>query len=181
MAAEAFAVWITGLPASGKSTIAAVLKTLLDQVGIGAIVLESDELRRTLTPDPHYDEAERDAFYRRMIAMGEVLVGKGVPVIFDATANRRKWREEARCAIPRFLEVYVDTPLEVCAARDPKGIYRMAREGAAQFVPGVQMAYEVPLRPDIVVDGRAEASGSARRILECLAEPGWLQSADPAA
>lgn len=175
MAAEAFALWITGLPASGKSTVTSRLKSMLADRGIDAMVLESDELRRTLTPGPNYDDAERERFYRRMISMGENLVSKGIPVIFDATANRSAWRQAARCAIPRFLEVFVDTPLKVCVARDPKGIYRRAREGTAQFVPGVQSAFEPPERPDVVIDGQADAAESAAKILGRLHVLGWVQ------
>lgn len=127
----AFAVWITGLPASGKSTLAAAVKAQLAARGVDVAVLESDELRKIFTPEPHYDERERDAFYRQMVYIGVLLTSHGVTVLFDATANRRAYRQMARGQIPRFLEVYVDTPLETCLARDPKGIYRQARGGEA--------------------------------------------------
>lgn len=151
MASEpAFAVWITGLPASGKSTLASALQRQLKARGIEAAVLESDALRRILTPQPTYDANERDHFYRAMIHIGRTLAEQGVPVIFDATANRRAWREQARCLIPRFIEVYAECPLEVCMARDPKGIYRRAR-CAAGTVPGLQEPYEAPEHPDVVI------------------------------
>ena len=171
---EAFAVWITGIPASGKSTLTRALKTLLDARGIAVAVLESDQLREILTPEPRYDEKERATFYGQMTSIGALLVRQGVPVIFDATANRREWREAARRAIPRFIEVYVDSPLEVCMDRDPKGIYRQAREGAASSVPGLQDAYEPPERPDIIVRGDREApDDAARRIIGTLIERGY--------
>jgi len=132
---QAFAVWITGLPASGKSTLAAAVKAHLAARGVDVVVLESDALRKVFTPDPRYDEKERDAFYRQMVYVGALLASHGVPVIFDATANRRAYREMARQQIPRFLEVYVDSRLETCVARDPKGIYRSALHGGANTVP----------------------------------------------
>src|ERR1019366_35969 len=89
----AFAVWISGLPASGKSTLTRALNTQLAGRGIDVAVLESDELRPVFTPDPHYDENERATFYRQITYIGALLVRHGVPVIFDATANRRVWRE----------------------------------------------------------------------------------------
>lgn len=134
---NAFAIWVTGLPASGKSTLVAALKTQLADRGIDAAVLESDVLRAILTVKPHYDEQEREAFYRQMVYIGTLLAQHGVPVIFDATANRRAYRDQARSQIPRFLEVYVNSPLEICIARDPKGIYRKAREDEAGSVPGL--------------------------------------------
>src|SRR5579872_285000 len=117
---DAFAVWLTGLPASGKSTIAASLRAQLNGRGIDAAVLESDELRKIFTPHPRYDPEERDTFYRQMVYLGTLLTQHGVPVLFDATANRRAYRDWARQQIPKFLEVYVDCPLAACMARDPK-------------------------------------------------------------
>jgi adenylylsulfate kinase len=132
-------------------------------------VLESDELRRILTPHPRYDEEERDAFYGAMIHIGALLLRHGVSVIFDATANLRRYRDRARESLPRFLEVYVDCPIEVCEARDPKGLYRKARRGELDSLPGVQAPFEPPLHPDVVVRGdREEPDSSARRVLAAL-------------
>lgn len=133
---DSFAVWITGLPASGKSTIAAKLTAQLSAQGVDVALLESDELRKIFTPHPRYDPEERDTFYRQMVYLGVLLTQHGVPVIFDATANRRVYRDWARQQISKFLEVYVECPLATCIARDPKGIYRRAREGGAETVPG---------------------------------------------
>jgi len=98
------------------------LKAQLADRGIDAAVLESDVLRQIFTLHPRYDEQEREAFYRQMVYIGTLLTRHGVPVIFDATANRRCYRDRAREEIPRVIEGYVDGPLEICVARDPKGI-----------------------------------------------------------
>lgn len=143
--------------------------------GVDAAILESDELRKILTPQPSYDEAERDQFYRAIIYTGTLLANHGVPVIFDATANRRVWRDEARRAISRFLEVYVDCPLEVCIARDPKGIYRRGRESAKGTVPGLHEPYEAPEQPDIVIHcDRDDPEAAAARIVDKLIAAGFL-------
>ncbi len=164
MADEAFAVWITGLPASGKSTVSKALAAGLRARGVHVEVLESDELRKILTPRARYDEAERETFYTQMAFIGALLVRHGVTVIFDATANKRIYRDQARRQIQRFLEVYVDTPLEVCMRRDPKGIYR-----GSNNVPGLQAVYEPPHDPDLVIHGdREKPEEAARRIVERL-------------
>lgn len=170
-----FAVWITGLPASGKSTLAAALSRELSSRGANIAVLESDALRKILTPSPRYDEEERAVFYGAVAYMGRLLTDHGVSVIFDATANRRAHRDRAREGIARFLEVYVECPLDVCLSRDPKGIYRRGIAGEASGVPGLQAEYEPPLSPDVVVRGdREDPRDAARRISAVLAARGYL-------
>lgn len=172
---DACGVWLTGLPASGKSTVARALKSALDARGVNCAVLESDVLRGVLTPRPRYDDEERDTFYRQMVYIGTLLTRHGVAVIFDATANRRIYRDRARQEISKFLEVYVDTPLDVCMSRDPKGIYRNADAGVNSSVPGLQAEYEPPLSPEAVLHGDAEApEESAQRIMALLADKGYL-------
>ncbi len=170
-----FAVWITGLPASGKSTLARALIAALAARGVRAALLESDALRPVFTPRPTYSEEERDAFYGALAFVGGLLCEHGVPVIFDATANRRRYRDAARAAIPRFLEVFVDSPLEVCATRDPKGLYAKARAGGTATLPGAGADYEPPRHAEVVVRGDADRpEESARRIVAALAARGWL-------
>ena len=171
-----FAVWITGLPASGKSTVTAALQKELALRGLKVAVLESDALRKILTPRPRYDEEERNVFYGALAHVGRLLTEHGVPVIFDATANRRAYRDRARDAIARFLEVFVDCPLDVCISRDPKGIYRRGREGSASGVPGMDAVYEPPDSPDVTVRGDEEAPArAARRIVDKLIETGYVK------
>lgn len=172
--APAFAVWITGLPASGKSTVARELESQLREAGIDPVVLESDALRTILTPEPTYAPDERDRFYRQLADIGALIARQGIPVIFDATANRRAYRDRARAAIPRFLEVFVDSPLALCRSRDPKGIYRSADSSRASTVPGVQTPYEPPLAPGLVLDGVAAPGHSASRIVAKIREVGWI-------
>ncbi len=173
----AFALWITGLPASGKSTLAAAVARQLAAHGVDAAVLESDTLRRVFTPHPSYDEEERDNFYRQMVYVGQLLTEHGVPVIFDATANRRIYRSWAREQIPRFLEVYVQCPMAICRSRDPKGIYRKAQESSVNRVPGLQAVYEPPEMPDLIVSGGQEVPDvAAQRVIAKLVEEGYLES-----
>jgi adenylylsulfate kinase len=167
-----FALWLTGLSGSGKSAIARELLVLLHERGVDAAVLESDVLRTQLTPFPRYDEADRDFFYGFLAEMGSSLVEKGKAVLLDATANRRAYRDAARKRIARFAEVYVDTPLEVCAARDPKGLYRKQK---TTTLPGVQAPYEPPLAPELIVHGdRGTPREAAAEILALLERRGWI-------
>ncbi len=170
-----FAVWLTGLPASGKSTIARELAAELASRGVRVHVLVSDAVRREITPKATYGEAERDMFYATLAYLARILAEHGIPVLVDATANRRAYRDRARSEIPRFLEVHVRCPLPVCRARDPKGIYRRGAEGTAPNVPGLSAPYEPPLRPEVTVDGDRDAPvESARRIVEALEGKGFL-------
>ncbi len=165
-----FAVWITGIPASGKSTLAVALLKELETRGVRAARLESDAMRTVLTPKPAYTEDERGCFYGILTWMAGLLTDHGVPVVLDATANRREYREAARGRLARFLEVYVETPLTVCRERDPKGIYRIGGS-----VPGLQDAYEVPERADVTVRGDRESpEEAARRVIDALQARGWL-------
>ena len=163
-----FAVWLTGLPASGKSAIARELVRLLHERGLEVSVLESDVMRTQLTPFPRYDDRDRDFFYGFLVKVGVALVEEGKAVVFDATANRRAYRDAARKRIARFAEVYVDTPLEVCRTRDPKGLYRQ----------GMNMRYEPPLAPELRVSGDRDTSReSAAAIVSFLEGRGWISAA----
>ena len=157
----AFAIWITGLPASGKSTIVSALKPQLEGLGLTVEVLESDEVRRVITPTPTYSEAERDLFYRALAFIGQKLVAHGVTVVFDATASRLVYRDFARSVISRFIEVSVECPLATCMKRDRKGTYLQGQRGESLTVPGLQSPYEAPINPDLRIDSTTTTSGDA--------------------
>lgn len=166
-----FAIWITGLPASGKSSIVASLRPRLETLGLRVEVLESDAVRRFLTPAPTYSREERDLFYRALAFLGSRLVAHGVTVIFDATANQRAYRDLARGLIPHFLEVAVECPLEVCKERDRKGTYRKGLTGESTTVPGLQDVYEPPCDPDVRIEStRTTPEASADLILATIWE-----------
>ena len=172
-----WAVWLTGAPASGKTALA---RAFLEQAAAGgarAVHLESDALRRILTPEPTYDRAERDRFYRQLADLAALLVAQGVPVVVDATASRREYRDRARRQIDAFLEVFVTASESVRRARDPKGLYAMSRSGRAPHLPGAGERYEEPLRPELVVSGEAPAADGAARLLEAIRDRGLLGSA----
>jgi adenylylsulfate kinase len=167
--APAFGIWLTGLPASGKSTIVQALRPQLEALGLTVEVLESDEVRRLLTPQATYSPEERDLFYRALAFTGQRLVAHGVTVVFDATATRQAYRDYARSMIPRFIEVAVECPLEVCMKRDRKGTYDKGLRGASTTVPGLQSPYEAPTNPELRIDTTtASAQEAAQRISEVV-------------
>jgi adenylylsulfate kinase len=160
---------MTGLPASGKSTIVSVLRPQLEALGLTVDVLESDEVRRLLTPQATYSEAERNLFYRALAFTGQRLVAHGVTVLFDATASRQAYRDWARAMIPRFIEVAVECPLPVCMERDRKGTYEKGVRGESTTVPGLQAPYESPQNPDLRIDTtKVSAQEAAKQIRDLI-------------
>ena len=163
-----FALWLTGHSGSGKSAVARELVRRLHERGVEVAALESDVMRTQLTPFPRYDDADRDFFYGFLAKIGVALVEEGKSVVFDATANRRAYRDAARRRIACFAEVFVDTPLDVCVARDPKGLYRH----------GMKIPYEPPLAPELTVSGeRSTPRESAAAIVSFLQGRGWIGAA----
>ncbi|MEW6189512.1 MAG: adenylyl-sulfate kinase [Actinomycetota bacterium] len=166
-----FALWITGLPASGKSSIAQAVRRLLKEREIDVEILESDDLRSKLLTLSTYTEEEREFFYNVLVCLGKMLVDHGINVVFDATANKRKFRDKARKEIQNFMEVYVKCPLEECMRRDPKGIYRAVKREEATTVPGAQVPYEEPLAPEVIIESDRETpEQGAKKILQKMRE-----------
>ena len=156
--AHGVVAWFTGLPASGKSTLArAVRARLADR----PILLDSDELRDVLGTHG-YTPAERDAQYRVLGRLAAMLAAQGHDVLVAATAPRRAHRDAVRASVPRFAEVYVATPLAACEARDPKQLYARARVGDAPDLPGVGADYQPPHSPEVTArDGRDDDAAAA--------------------
>jgi adenylylsulfate kinase len=149
------ALWITGLPGSGKSTIADEIKKSFPDF----VILRMDELRKIVTPEPTYSETEREIVYRALVYLALKLTGLGHDVVLDATGNLRRWRDLARQVIPRYVEVYLQCSIETCRKREevreekhgaPGQIYKKAAAGWP--VPGVSVSYEEPLCPELTIE-----------------------------
>ena len=136
---------------SGESTLAREVATELAARGIHAVTLDSDKVRDALPP-LGYDAASREAFYTALAKLAALLAQQGHVVLVPATAHRRAFRDAARKLAPAFVEIYVDTPLDECKRRDPKGIYA----AGGSDVPGIGVPFEPPPAPDFV-----SASGAA--------------------
>ncbi len=161
-------VWLTGLPSSGKSRLALRAADALTARGEPACVLDGDAVRAALRPSPGYDERGRDDFYATLSGLAALLAQQGLTVLVAATAHRARYREAARAAAPRFVEVFVDVPLAVCRERDSKGLYARAEEGSVTQMPGVAFDYEAPLAPDVVARGGEDAD-ACRAIVALVA------------
>lgn len=155
-------VWFTGLPASGKSTLARHVRDRLAATR-PCVVLDSDELRDVLGATS-YDRESRAQFYRSLRALASLLAAQGLVVLVAATAPLREHRSFDR-STPRVIEVYLATSLDVCEARDPKGLYAAARRHETRTLPGVGEPYEAPLAPTLVASGGEDA-----RAVDALVE-----------
>jgi adenylylsulfate kinase len=151
-------VWLTGLPSSGKSTLATKLTERLRERGVPCCLLDGDEVRDALNPRPGYDDPSRAAFYATLANLAALLERQGLIVVVAATAHRRDYRERARRAARRFIEVWVDVPLSECRRRDSKGLYAAAEAKQTDSVPGADEAYEPPLHADLVARGGLDSS-----------------------
>ena len=172
-----FAIWLTGLPSSGKTTLAHLLNHLLARRGIATQVLDSDVLRRRLTPEPSYSRKERDWFYDVIAFLAELLTTNGVNILIAATASRQVYRKAARQQVARFAEVYVDCPPEVCRARDQKGLWERADGGQITTLPGAGALYEPPESPEVHVDAaQSPPEEIACQILHQLDAQGFFVS-----
>lgn len=167
---EGAVVWITGLPSSGKSVLARRIRERLLAGGRAPAVLDGDELR-ALVPSLLFDDASRTRFYEIVAQLAALLARQGLVVLVPATAHRRALRRRARELAPRFVEIYVTTPLDVCERRDPKGLYARSRAGEVLHLPGVGEPYEAPEAPDVVAEGGGMDDGAVEKVLELLSGP----------
>jgi bifunctional enzyme CysN/CysC len=148
-------VWLTGLSGSGKSTVAFAVERLLLDEGRAAYVLDGDNIRHGLNGDLGYSAADRDENVRRVSEVARLFADAGVialvPLISPYRAGRERARDAHATAGLPFLEVFVDTPLDLCEQRDPKGLYAKARAGEITGFTGVDDPYEPPAEPELVL------------------------------
>lgn len=157
MVAAGFTIWLTGLPCSGKSTIASLLATELMVSGLPVKVLDGDETRRRLSPDLGYSREDRLKHISRIAYLAESLTAVGAVPIVAAISPYRQSREQARQRIERFVEVYLRCPLEVCIQRDVKGHYQKAIKGEIENFTGISDPYEPPLCPEVILEPHLES------------------------
>jgi adenylyl-sulfate kinase len=164
-------VWFTGLPASGKSTLAAALTVRLVEAGVPAYRLDGDNLRHGLCGDLGFDVASREENVRRAAEVARLMADAGTVTVVSLVSPYRAARARARelhvCDGIPFVEVWVSTPLEECERRDPKGLYARARAGRLSGLTGDSAPYEPPEAAELVVRGET-VEAAARRVLEAI-------------
>ncbi|HET8617481.1 MAG TPA: adenylyl-sulfate kinase [Acidimicrobiales bacterium] len=163
-------VWFTGLSGSGKSTVAAEVERALVAAGRPAYLLDGDNLRHGLNADLGFSARDRSENIRRVGEVARLFADAGVvalvPVISPYRADRDRVRAIHEGVGLRFVEVFVDTPLAVCEARDPKGLYKLARQGEITGFTGIDDPYEAPVEPDLrLTPDTGTAADQAARVL----------------
>jgi bifunctional enzyme CysN/CysC len=160
-------VWLTGLSGSGKSTVASALAALLVERGVLSYTLDGDNLRHGLNGDLGFSADDRSENVRRVGEVARLFADAGVVALVPLISPYREGRDRARALHAAaglvFVEVFVDTPIEVCEQRDPKGLYAKARAGEITGFTGIDDPYEPPLAPELVLgrNGESPEAGSA--------------------
>jgi len=170
-------LWFTGLSGAGKSTIANSLEQRLHTLGKRTFVLDGDNVRHGLNRDLGFTEADRVENIRRVAEVAKLFVEAGLIAIVSFISPFRAEREMARglMAPDEFIEIFVDTPLEVCEQRDPKGLYRKARRGELRNFTGLDSPYERPSNPDLTLDAlNNSASDLADKVIHFMQQRGLL-------
>ncbi len=170
-----FTIWFTGLPSSGKSTLAELVARELQNCGRNVEVLDGDIVRTNLSKGLGFSKEDRDINIRRIGFVCQLLSRNGVIAISAAISPYKKVREEVREMIGDFVEVFVDCPVEECIHRDVKGLYKKALDGEIKQFTGVSDPYEEPVNPEIRVESHRETPNeSLKKILSQLADLGYI-------
>ncbi|PYH99392.1 hypothetical protein BO71DRAFT_394471 [Aspergillus ellipticus CBS 707.79] len=179
-------IWLTGLSASGKSTVAVELEhQLLHDRGVHAYRLDGDNIRFGLNKDLGFSEADRNENIRRIAEVAKLFADSASIAITSFISPYRKDRDTARALheVPTpgeesglpFVEVYVDVPVEVAEQRDPKGLYKKAREGVIKEFTGISAPYEAPAKPEVhIKNHEVPVQEAVRQIIQYLDEQGYL-------
>ncbi|ALB67966.1 adenylyl-sulfate kinase [Cronobacter dublinensis] len=171
-------LWFTGLSGSGKSTVAGALEEALHQLGVSTYLLDGDNVRHGLCSDLGFSDDDRKENIRRVGEVAKLMVDAGLVVLTAFISPHRAERQMVReqLGAGRFIEVFVDTPLEVCEARDPKGLYKKARAGELRNFTGIDAVYEAPQTPEIHLDGQQLVTNLIAQLLDLLRREDIIKS-----
>jgi len=165
-------IWLTGLPGSGKTTIARAAEPKLKELGFKTELLDGDMVRKELSPDLGFTKEDREKHARRVVYLCKLLSRNGIIPIVSLISPYREFRAYARKEISvndNFVEVHVKCSLESCIKRDPKGLYKKALAGEIKDLTGLQDPYEEPLNPELVIDTEKETlDESVNKLLSCI-------------
>ena len=168
-------IWLTGIPGSGKTTLALELQKYYKQKDLPVEILDGDEIRKTLSKDLGLSPEDRKEHNRRIIFLAQILAKNGITTIVPLISPYRETREFARKEIPNFVEVWVKASLDECIKRDPKGLYKKALAGEIKNLTGLQAPYEEPKNPEILLDTeKYNVQESLKLIISTLKKLGYL-------
>jgi adenylylsulfate kinase len=173
-------VWFTGLSGSGKSTIARCVEHLLLERSVPTYVLDGDNIRFGLNKDLGFSPADRTENIRRIGEVAKLFADASVVTLTAFISPYRADRDQVRAIMTagEFFEVYIDTPIEVCEQRDPKGLYKKARAGQIPEFTGISAPYEEPVKPELVVKSEGQTvEQSAAVVINFLASKGFVREA----
>tara|TARA_B100000900_G_C20356981_1_gene624694 strand:- start:50 stop:673 length:624 start_codon:yes stop_codon:yes gene_type:complete len=172
-------IWLTGLSGSGKSTLANALNEFLHSKGLSTFILDGDNIRHGLCKDLGFSDADREENIRRIGEVANLFMNAGIITITAFVSPFRKDREKVKKIIGSedFIEIYCAASLDVCEARDTKGLYKKARSGEIKEFTGISSPYEIPLEPSIVVEtGSMNLEDSVKQIVNYLNQKNYLDN-----
>ncbi|XP_061354477.1 adenylyl-sulfate kinase 3-like isoform X1 [Gastrolobium bilobum] len=174
-------IWITGLSGSGKSTVACALSRILHQRGKLTYVLDGDNVRHGLNKNLGFKAEDRAENIRRVGEVAKLFADAGVICLASLISPYRRDRDACRALLPKgdFIEVFMDVPLHICEARDPKGLYKLARAGQIKGFTGIDDPYEAPINSEIVLkhgEPRASPTEMAEKVAVYLEDKGYLRA-----
>ncbi|MFZ4835611.1 adenylyl-sulfate kinase [Rouxiella sp. Mn2063] len=163
-------LWFTGLSGSGKSTLAGALEQALFSLGVSTYLLDGDNVRHGLCRDLSFSDEDRRENIRRVGEVAKLMVDAGLVVLTAFISPHKVEREMVRAQLAegQFIEIFVDTPLETCEARDPKGLYKKARAGELKNFTGIDSIYQAPEKPEIHIDGEQLVTHLVPQLLAVL-------------
>jgi len=168
-------IWLTGIPGSGKTTLALELQKIYQQKGLPIEILDGDEIRKTLSKDLGFSPEDRKEHNRRVIFVAKILAKNGVTTIIPLISPYRETRANARKEIPNFVEVWVKASVDECKKRDPKGLYKKALAGEIKNLTGLQAPYEEPQNAELVLDTEKHSvEESVDLIISTVKKLGYL-------
>ncbi len=168
-------IWLTGIPGSGKTTLAIDLEKYYQKNSLPVEILDGDEIRKTLSKDLGFSPEDRKEHNRRVIFVAQILSKNGVTTIIPIISPYRETRDFARKEIPNFVEVWVKTSVDECIKRDPKGLYKKALAGEIKNLTGLQAPYEEPQNAELILDTEKQnVEESVEIILSTVKKLGYL-------
>jgi len=172
---KGFTLWFTGLPCSGKTTVAEIVEKDLRNRGLNVESLDGDEIRKHFSKGLGFSKEDRDTHILRMGFICKLLSRNGVAVLSAFVSPYRDIRDQIRKDMDGFIEIFVKCPVEVCIERDVKGMYKKALSGEIKNFTGVSDPYEEPLNPELILEtDKEDVENSAQKVLQMLESQGYI-------